>query len=108
MADLVRSPNPFVADAGADERVLFIRQTYTHVAGAWLAFFLFECLLLKLPATYTFTALVLMIPFGWMAVLGLFMGVAWIARVLVNGGLSRSMQYTGLALYVLAEAVVFA
>jgi FtsH-binding integral membrane protein len=36
------------------------------------------------------------------------MGVAWMARVLVNGGLSRRAQYAGLALYVVAEAVVFA
>ncbi len=109
MTDFTQPENQFVvADSGADQRVLFIRRTYTHVAGAWLAFFVFECVLLKLPLTYAFTGLVLTIPFGWAAVLGLFMGVAWMARVLVNGGLSLSMQYVGLALYVLAEAVVFA
>lgn len=106
---LTRTENPFVvAEVGADERVHFIRQVYTHVAGAWLAFFVFETVLLSLPITYTFAELVLTLPGGWLAVLGAFMGVAWMARVLVNGGLSVRAQYAGLALYVLAEAVVFA
>lgn len=107
---LPTTQNPFVTVdlSEADERAQFIRMVYTHVAGAWLVFFLIECGLLALPLTHTFADLVLSFPGGWLAVLGLFMGVAWIARVLVNGGLSRGAQYAGLTLYVLAEAVVFA
>lgn len=109
MTGISASQNPFVvAEVGASERVHFIRQVYTHVAGAWLAFFLFETVLLSLPVTYVFTALVLGLPFGWLAVLGLFMGVSWMARVLVTGGLPLSYQYVGLGIYVLAEAVIFA
>ncbi len=102
------SPDTFLSKSSADERVLFIRQTYTHVAGAWLVFFLIECLILPLPITHRATEWVLTIPYGWLGVLGIFMGVAWMARVLVDGGLSRPMQYAGLALYVTAEALVFA
>lgn len=109
-------PNPFVvpaqesfiASSSPEERVLFVRQTYTHVAGAWLVFFLIECAILPLPITHRLTEWVLTIPYGWLGVLGAFMGVAWMARILVDGGLSRPMQYAGLALYVAAEAVVFA
>lgn len=109
MSGISVSQNPFVvAEAGADERAQFVRQVYTHVAGAWLAFFIFECVLLALPVTYAFTSLVLTIPYGWLAVLGLFMGVGWMARVLVTGGLPLSYQYVGLGIYVLAEAVIFA
>jgi FtsH-binding integral membrane protein len=101
--------NPFVVATGAaDERAQFIRMVYTHVAGAWLVFFVLECALLSLPITHSFTELVLAFPGGWLVVLGLFMGVAWMARVLVNGGLSMRAQYAGLALYVVAEAIVFA
>lgn len=101
--------NPFVvAERGADERAHFIKLVYTHVAGAWLVFFLLECVLLSLPITYRFTELVLTIPFGWLGVMGAFMGVAWMSRVLVNGGLSRNMQYLGLGIYVVAEAITFA
>ena len=109
MTGISASQNPFVvAEVGAGERAHFVRLVYTHVAGAWLAFFLFESVLLSLPITYTFTALVLGIPYGWLAVLGLFMGVSWMARVLVTGGLPVSYQYVGLGVYVLAEAVIFA
>lgn len=109
MAETASSQNPFVvAEAPPDERVHFIRLVYTHVAGAWLVFFLFECVILSLPITYTFTSLVLTVPGGWLAVLGVFMGVGWMARVLVNGGLPVRFQYLGLGLYVLAEAIVFA
>lgn len=102
------SPSAVVAEIGPDVRAHFIRLTYTHVAGAWLVFFLAECVLLQLPLTYELTGLVLGIPYGWLGVLGVFMGVAWMARVLVNGGLSQTMQYLGLGIYVLAEAMVFA
>jgi uncharacterized protein len=109
MAQTAASQNPFVvAEASADERVHFIRQVYTHVAGAWLAFFVFECVLLSLPITYSFTSLVLSLPFGWMGVLCLCMGVGWMARILVNGGLPIHYQYVGLGIYVFAEAIVFA
>lgn len=109
MSGTLSSSNPFVvADAPVESRVYFIRQVYTHVAGAWLVFFLFEALLLSLDVTYAFTGLVLSLPFGWLGVMGALMGVGWMARILVTGGLPRSYQYVGLAAYVLAEAVVFA
>jgi len=41
MADLALPKNPFVSETSPDQRVLLFRQTYTHVAGAWLAFFYF-------------------------------------------------------------------
>lgn len=97
-----------VAEVEPEIRVHFVRQVYTHVAAAWLGFFIMEAVLLSLRPTYVFTAYVLTIPYGWLAVLGAFMGVGWVARVLVTGGLPLKYQYVGLASYVLAEAVVFA
>ncbi len=99
---------PVVGQMSPAVRAHFIRQVYTHVAGAWLAFFIFEAALLTMPVTYTFTGLVLGIPYGWLAVLGLFMGVSWLARIFVTGGMSIGYQYFGLGLYVLAEAIIFA
>ena len=109
MAGTLVSKNPFVvAEVSPDERVHFIRQVYMHVSAAWLAFFVFEGILINLPITYTFTALVLSLPMGWLGVLGMLMGVGWMARILVNGGLPIHYQYAGLGVYVLAESIVFA
>lgn len=99
---------PVVDELAPGERAHFVRLVYTHVAAAWLLFFLVESVLLTLDITYAFAALVLTFPGGWLAVLGAFMGVGWMSRVLVNGGLSPGAQYAGLGLYVLAEAIVFA
>ena len=49
---------PVVAQGSPDERVHFIRQVYTHVAGAWLAFFFLECVILSLPITDKFNGFV--------------------------------------------------
>ena len=44
---------------------------------------------------------------GWLIVLGLFMGVSYIANKLALSGGSEQMQYLGLGLFVIAEAIVF-
>ena len=43
---------------------------------------------------------------GWLLVLGAFMAVSWIARMWATSSTSVPMQYAGLALYVVAEAVI--
>ena len=44
--------------------------------------------------------------YSWLLVLGLFMGASWIAESWANSSTSRSMQYAGLALYTVAEAII--
>ena len=44
---------------------------------------------------------------GWLIVLGLFVGVSWIADRWARGSSSVGMQYAGLLLYTVAEAVIF-
>jgi Integral membrane protein, interacts with FtsH len=100
--------NPFVtaADAEADERAAFIRRTYGHLAVALLTFVMLEGVLLKLPGIENFVGMMLNGP-GWLVTLGLFMGVSWIADKWARSDASSGMQYLGLALYVVAEAVIF-
>ena len=43
----------------------------------------------------------------WLAFLGAFMAVSWIADRWAHSNVSREMQYVGLGLYVLAEAIIF-
>ncbi|RYD43126.1 MAG: permease, partial [Verrucomicrobiaceae bacterium] len=45
--------------------------------------------------------------FGWLLVLGAFMLVSWVAEKWATSDTSKGMQYAGLILYTVAEAVIF-
>ena len=45
--------------------------------------------------------------FSWLIVLAAFMGVSWLAEKWAQSDSSPQMQYMGLGLFVLAEAVIF-
>lgn len=95
-----------IGDAAPETRALFIRRTYTHLAGALLAFVLIEFALLQMPIAHSMAATVLGAPYGWMMVIGALMLVSWMARGMASSG-SQSTQYLGLGLYVVMQAVVF-
>jgi FtsH-binding integral membrane protein len=92
--------------AQESERAAFIRRTYLHVAGAILAFVALEAVLLQLPLGGVISS-VLSARFGWLLVLGAFMGVSWLAQKWANSDTSPAMQYMGLGLFVVAEAIIF-
>ncbi|HMP79693.1 MAG TPA: Bax inhibitor-1 family protein, partial [Pirellulaceae bacterium] len=100
----------FAATAAASERAAFIRNTYLHMAGAIFAFIVLELIYFTLFRTQIESAVVWLqdIRWGWLLVLGGFIGVSWIAESWARGSDSRGMQYAGLGLYVLAESVIFA
>ena len=96
-----------VADAVPAERLAFIRKTYIHLAAAIYAFvaitwFAFTALPLEAWMTQVFA-------FRWapLIFLGGFIAVSWIADYWARSETSIGLQYTGLGLYVLAEAVFF-
>jgi hypothetical protein len=100
------------ATVGISDRVRFIRQTYLHLLGAILAF----AGLLYLLMTNTTLIAKVSIPlvtfaFGgrwnWGVVLAAFMVVSWIADYWASHATSRAMQYVGLGIYVVAEALIF-
>lgn len=95
------------ATAQASERTLFIRRTYVHLAGAIGAFALLEALLVNAPFAPTLVGMMLGTRFSWLIVLGLFMGVGYIANMWAQKATSPAMAYAGLALYVIAEAIIF-
>jgi len=86
------------ADAAASDRSAFIRRTYAHVAGAILLFVVLEFILFKMPFTPKLVGLMLGTRFAWLAVLGLFMGVGYIADRWARSDTSVGMQYLGLML----------
>jgi len=91
------------------ERATFIRRTYAHVLWAIVAFVLLEVVLFKIIPEETLVRIpaMMMGGFGWLIVLGAFMAVSWVATSWANSGASPTVQYMGLALYVIAEAIIF-
>jgi len=96
-----------VAGVMEDERAGFIRRTYAHLAGAIAAFAMLEVYLLKSPLAVEMIRFISRNQFGWLMVLGAFILVGWLARGLASKVQSKAMQYAGLALYTVAEAVIF-
>jgi FtsH-binding integral membrane protein len=95
------------AEAPVDVRRVFIRKTYTHLMAAVYAFVAFEWLLFALGVDQLMIPLLNQSPWSWLVVLGAFMVVSWIADSWARSTTSLGMQYAGLFLYVLAEAVIF-
>lgn len=100
--------NNSAAEALPEERARFIRKTYLHLAAAILAFVALETFLFASGAAYTImSTLRLGGSMSWLLVLGAFMGVSWLASSWANSQTSSGMQYLGLGLYIIAEAIIF-
>ena len=95
-----------VAYALPDARAQFIRKTYVHLAFAILGFLVLEYVLLSLPGIERAVAL-MTTGFNWFLVLALFFVASWIADRWARSEVSRGLQYAGLALYVVIEAIIF-
>jgi FtsH-binding integral membrane protein len=94
------------AEASADARAAFIRNTYAHLAGAVLAFIGIETALLQVDALRT-AAMGLLSQGGFLVIMVLFLGGSWVANYWALNATSRPLQYAGLGLYVVLEALVF-
>lgn len=103
-----------VATVGVSERVTFLRKTYGHLGAAILGFIGIEYML-QSEGSALYNAITL--PFmkalassgsmSWLLVLGAFMLVSFVANRWAMSDTSRGIQYLGLALYVVAEAIIF-
>jgi FtsH-binding integral membrane protein len=98
---------PIVVDQAPDiARADFVRKTYTHMALAVLAFIILESILLNWSGAKNLVVSMIR-GYNWLIVLGVFMGVSWLADKWARSSTSKEMQYAGLGLYVLAEAFIF-
>lgn len=96
-----------VADTMESERAAFIRKTYGHLAGAIALFVVLEAVMLKMGLGVLALQLLGASSYSWLAVLGVFMLVSWVAEKWATSDASLTTQYAGLALYTLAEALIF-
>ena len=100
-------PDGIQADpfAETNDRSVFIRKTYLHLVGAVLAFAGLEWLFFQTP--YAAPIAVYMLETSWLAVLGGFIIVSWIASSVAHKVESKAAQYAALGAFVVAEAIIF-
>jgi FtsH-binding integral membrane protein len=96
------------ASALPEQRAQFIRKTYLLLAVAILAFigveaFLFASGAAGLIANVIFSGGGM----GWLLVLGLFMGVSFLANRWAVSETSKLTQFLGLGVFIVAEAIIF-
>jgi FtsH-binding integral membrane protein len=97
-----------VATAGVDERMRFIRKTYVHLFFAIAAFVGLMWGFEQTQFAEDFTFWVARGgQWNWLLVLGGFMLVSWLADKWSHSDTSSAMQYVGLAIYVVAQAIIF-
>lgn len=100
---------PVAALAEEWDRAAFVRRTYGHLAGAIAAFAGIEALIFTQIPQATLHNLVgrMVSGWNWLFVLGAMMLVSWFAQRWATSSASQGMQYLGLSLYVIAEAIIF-
>ena len=96
-----------VADASLADRLDFIRDTYLHLGLAIFAFIGVEWFLFQTGIADAFANFVFSASISWLLILVLFMVVGSLANRWAHSDASPLMQYFGLGVYVVAEAVLF-
>jgi len=95
-------------EARPTERAKFIRRTYTHLAGAVLAFTVVQYFLFQTGIAAAITQFIMGSRFTWLAILGGFMLLGWLSRGLAAQADNVNTQYAGLGIYIVAQALIFA
>lgn len=95
------------ANASPDVRAGFVRRTYGHLAGAILAFVAIEAMLFQTALPEALMGVLATSQYSWLIVLAAFIGISYLAENWASSGASVNKQYAGLALYVVAQAVIF-
>jgi hypothetical protein len=100
---------PLAIETDRSERAAFIRRTYMHLAGAIGVFVALEAIIFGLlrPGLDDFMMAYMRHPGSQLIVILAFVGVSYLANYWAFNGGSPALQYAGLGLYVVAEAIIF-
>jgi FtsH-binding integral membrane protein len=102
---------PLPVESTRSERAAFIRRTYAHLAGTILAFLGLEALIFgvlsQTPALDEMMKFYFSSRISGLVLMVAFIGVSYLAHYWAFNGGSAAMQYAGLGLYVVAEAIIF-
>lgn len=91
------------------DRATFIRRVYLHLAAAVMGFIVLSCILMLSGIGDVMLGILMSGGnMGWLVVLGAFMLISVLATRLADNADSNQTQLTGLGIYVLAEALIFA
>jgi FtsH-binding integral membrane protein len=104
-ADEMYAQDQFVIDAAQDERVAFIRRVYAHVGAATLLFVGLVAGFINTPAIAE-PLMRFFFAMPW-AILIALMVAGWVAHRMAAAHASPGLQYAGLGLYAVAEALFF-
>ncbi|MCK5727277.1 MAG: US12 family protein [Thiotrichaceae bacterium] len=107
MSQLDINTGQVVANASESERAGFIRKTYLHLGGAIAIFALLESFLIQSGVAAQFTMLLSGSKWSWLIVIGVFAFVSYFADKWARSSISKEMQYLGLGVFIVAEAVIF-
>ena len=108
MEDFTSTYGNSVAEAAPAERAAFIRKTYLLLAAAILGFVAVEGFLFSSGAAVAIASVIFSGgAIGWLVVLGLFMGVSFLANRWATSETSTAVQYAGLGIFIIAEAIIF-
>jgi FtsH-binding integral membrane protein len=97
-----------VAQSSVEERAAFITRTYVHLLGAVLAFVGLEFVIFASGLVSPILQLASASRYSWLLFMGGFVAVSWLADRWARSDTSIGMQYAGLGLFVVAEAIIFA
>ena len=101
-----RSVPSFSPEQAATQRGVFIMRVYGHLLAAITLFTLIEIYFFRSGMAFKITQALMGV--SWLLVLGGFMVSGWLARGMAARAESVGVQYFGLGLYVLAQAIIFA
>ena len=102
-ADTLRPIRGAVATLGVSDRVAFLRKTYALLGAALIAWPVLTAVILKFAPAFSFGLFKFAFLSGgwnWLIVMGLFMGVGYLANRLAVSETSRGLQFLGLGLEV--------
>lgn len=108
MSQLNMSSGQVVAALPGEARAGFIRRTYAHVAFSIVALAVVEYFLLSIGAGEVLLKYLGAGTMNYLLYLGLFIGASMVADNWAHSDKSREMQYLGLGLYVVVQAIILA
>ncbi|CAN5495375.1 Bax inhibitor-1 family protein [soil metagenome] len=108
MEDFTTTFGNSVAEAAPADRATFIRKTYTLLAIAIFAFIAVEAFMFATGIGQAIASVFFLGGrLGWLAVLGGFMLISWLSNRWAVSETSSAVQYAGLGVFIIAEAIIF-